>query len=112
MKKTSPENYPSENVVQESSNGETNGRMTFSRFNPNARITEGMIRRPRREPTSHKNPRMQVGPTWDYLFMQIIVGLIEILVPLAFIVGMTYWRAPWLFWAVLHFLRGEQIFHF
>jgi len=52
------------------------------------------------------------GPTWGHLFGQIIIGVIEILIPLAFIVGMIYWRAPWLFWAIVHFLRGEPILNF
>ena len=52
------------------------------------------------------------GPTWGHLLGQIIIGLIEILIPLAFIVGMIYWRAPWLFWAIVHFLRGEPILNF
>ena len=63
--------------------------------------------------TSRKpqNQNRQYGPTWGYLFGQIILGFVEILIPLGFIVGMIYWRAPWLFWAVIHFLRGEPIFH-
>jgi hypothetical protein len=27
-------------------------------------------------------------------------------------VGMIYWRAPWLFWTIVHFLRGEPILNF
>ncbi len=52
------------------------------------------------------------SPTWGYLLRQIVVGLIEIAIPLGFIVGMVYWRAPWLFWAVVHLLRGEPVFRF
>jgi len=52
------------------------------------------------------------SPTWGYLLRQIVVGLIEIAIPLGFIVAMIYWRAPWLFWAVVHLLRGEPVFHF
>ncbi len=47
--------------------------------------------------------------TWGHLLGQITLGIAEILIPLAFIVGMVYWRAPWLFWAVVHFFRGEPI---
>jgi hypothetical protein len=52
------------------------------------------------------------GPTWGYLFGQIAIGLVEILIPLAFILALVYWRAPRLFWAVVHLIRGEPLFHF
>ena len=51
-------------------------------------------------------------PTWGHLIGRILLGLAEILIPLAFIVGMIYWRAPQLFWAVVHFLSGEPILNF
>lgn len=65
-------------------------------------------------PTREKSRRQgqSTAPTWVHLFGQIIVGIIEILIPLGFIVGMIYWRVPWLFWAVVHFLRGEPILNF
>ena len=53
--------------------------------------------------------RASTQPTWGYLLGRIILGFAEILIPLAFIVGMVYWRAPQLFWAVVHFLSGEPI---
>ena len=84
------------------------------RFDPNVRITEAMMWH---SPDACAGKRLQKvgsleGPTWGHLLGQIIIGLIEILVPLAFIVGMIYWRAPWLFWAIVHFLRGEPILNF
>ena len=85
---------------------------TWSRFNPDVRITEGMMWHRPSKKTSRKPQNRQYGPTWGFLFGQIILGLVEILIPLGFIVGMIYWRAPWLFWAVIHFLRGEPILHF
>ena len=68
----------------------------------------------RRQASRQKNHKQKAdpGPTWGHLLGQIIVGVIEILIPLAFIVGMIYWRAPWLFWAVVHFLIGEPILNF
>jgi hypothetical protein len=94
--------------------GEAGDQATLCRFDPNVRITEAMKWHPPERPTIRKphNWSPYTGPTWGHLFRQIIVGVIEILIPLAFIVGMIYWRAPWLFWAVVHFLRGEPIFHF
>jgi hypothetical protein len=89
-------------------------KVIWSRFNPDVRITEGMMWHPPPKKISRKprNQNRQSGPTWGYLLGQIILGLVEILIPLGFIVGMVYWRAPWLFWAVVHFLRGELILHF
>lgn len=55
--------------------------------------------------------RASTQPTWGHLLRQIILGIAEILIPAAFIVGMVYWRFPWLFWAVVHFFRGEPILH-
>jgi hypothetical protein len=40
------------------------------------------------------------------------LGFAEVLMPLAFILGMMYWRAPWLFWAMIHLLKGEPLFRF
>jgi hypothetical protein len=87
-------------------------KLTWRRFNPDVRITEGMMWHPVRKKASRKPQYRQSGPSWGFLFGQIILGLVEILIPLGFIVGMIYWRAPWLFWAVIHFLRGEPILHF
>jgi len=89
-------------------------RVTWSRFNPDVRIAEGMMWHPPRKPTARKSHdyNHSSGPTWGYLFGQIVLGFAEILIPLGFIVGMIYWRAPWLFWAAIHFLRGEPILHF
>ena len=88
--------------------------LTWSRFNPDVRITEGMMWHPPSKKTSRKfqNQNRQSDPTWGFLFGQITLGVVEILIPLGFIVGMIYWRGPWLFWAVIHLLRGEPIFHF
>jgi hypothetical protein len=97
-----------------SPHAEADGRATLRRFNPDVRITEAMrwhsADKPARKKRHNQNPN--TGPTWGHLFRQITVGVIEILIPLAFIVGMIYWRAPWLFWAVVHFLRGEPILNF
>jgi hypothetical protein len=97
-----------------SQRNEIGRQVTWSRFNPDVRITEGMMWHPPGKKASRKsqNQNPQSGPTWGYLFGQIVLGLVEILIPLGFIVGMIYWRAPWLFWAVIHFLRGEPILHF
>lgn len=88
--------------------------MTYKRFDPNARITQEMMWRPKERATTSipRNPGAHFAPTWSSIFKQILVALIEILIPMAFIVGMLYWRAPWLFWAVVHFFRGEPIIHF
>ncbi|MGA2480022.1 MAG: hypothetical protein ABSG63_14820 [Spirochaetia bacterium] len=100
-------------TIQASRNDEIGG-VAWSRFNPDVRITEGMMWHPPRKLTlrRHHNQNAQAGPTWGHLFGQIVVGFIEILIPLAFIAGMIYWRAPWLFLAVVHFFRGEPIIHF
>jgi hypothetical protein len=89
-------------------------QLSWSRFNPNARITEGMMWHPRGKKTLRRpqNQSRQSGQSWGYLFGQIVLGLVEIAIPLGFIVGMIYWRAPWLFWAMIHFLHGELILHF
>ena len=88
MQKTRFENCQNERSVQESSHGVTNRGMTYTRFDPNARITEGIMRHPEKEPTSRRRrPCARVGPTWGYLIGQIIIGMIEVLIPLAFIVG-------------------------
>ena len=99
---------------QLSQHDEIDKKVTWSRFNPDVRITEGMMWHPPRKKALRRpqNQNRQSGPTWGYLFGQIILGIVEILIPLGFIVGMIYWRAPWLFWAVIHFLRGEPILHF
>ncbi|MGA2477668.1 MAG: hypothetical protein ABSG63_02830 [Spirochaetia bacterium] len=93
---------------------EADGRATLRRFDPDVRITEAMRWHSAEKPASKKrhNQTSNTGPTWGHLLGQVIVGVIEILIPLAFIVGMIYWRAPWLFWAVVHFLRGEPILNF
>ena len=93
-------------------NDEIGKKLTWRRFNPDVRIAEGMMWHPPRKKTSQNPQNRQSGPTWWFLFGQIILGLVEILIPFGFIVGMIYWRAPWLFWAVIHFLRGEPILHF
>ena len=93
---------------------EVDKKVTLRRFNPDVRITEEMIWQPLDRPKTREvhNHACQTGPTWSHIFWQITAGIIEILIPLAFIVGMIYWRAPWLFWAVVRFLSGEPIFHF
>jgi hypothetical protein len=73
-------------------------KLTWSRYNPDVRVTEGMMWHPSRKKTSRNPKNRQSGPTWGFFFGQIILGLVEILIPLGFIVGMIYWRAPWLFW--------------
>ena len=93
-----------------SPHAEADGRATLRRFDPDVRITEAMRWHSADKPTRKK--RHVTGPTWGHLLGQILLGLIEILIPLGFIVGMIYWRAPWLFWAVVHFLRGEPILNF
>ena len=99
---------------QPSHHNEIGKKATWSRFNPDVRITEEMMWRSPRKRTLRKprNQNLPSGPTWGYLFGQIILGFVEILIPLGFIVGMIYWRVPWLVWAVIHFLRGEPILHF
>ena len=89
-------------------------RATSRRFDPDARVTDAMRWRPTERPAMQKQHNLTpvAGTTWGHLFGQIFIGMIEILIPLAFIVGMIYWRAPWLFWAVVHFLRGEPVVHF
>jgi hypothetical protein len=97
-----------------STHAEAGGGTTASRLDPDARITETIIWNSSNKQTG-KKPRCgssSTGPTWGHLLGQIIIGVIEILIPLAFIISMIYWRAPWLFWAVVHFLRGEPIFNF
>jgi hypothetical protein len=85
-----------------------------SRLEPQAQITNAMMWHSPDKPTRKKSRSRgpSTGPTWGHLLGQIIIGVVEILIPLAFIVGMIYWRAPWLFWAVVHFLRGEPILNF
>lgn len=99
---------------QPSHHNEIGKKVTWSRFNPDVRITEGMMWHPARklEPRKLYNQNRQSGPTWGFFFGQIIFGFVEILIPLGFIVGMIYWRARWLFWAVVHFFRGEPILDF
>ena len=99
---------------QLSRNNEIGAQVAWSRFNPHARITEGMTWHPRGKNAlqRRRNQNHQSGQSWGYLFGQIILGIVEIAIPLGFIVGMICWRAPWLFWAVIHFLRGEPILHF
>ena len=93
---------------------EADERAMPRRFDPDARITDAMRWHPTDRPAAqrHHSQIPGAGPTWDHLFGQIFIGMVEILIPLAFIVGMIYWRAPWLFWAVVHFLRGEPVVHF
>lgn len=88
--------------------------MNWRRFDPNVQITEGMTwhRLQRQTGLKARGRNPQGAPTWGFLFRQILIGLIEVLIPLAFILGMIYWRAPWLFWAMIHFLRGEPVFNF
>jgi hypothetical protein len=96
------------------SRAEVDRLSTLRRLDTDSRIPEAMMMRSPDKPT-RKKPRRQgpdTGPTWGHLFGQIIIGVIEILIPLAFIVGMIYWRAPWLFWTIVHFLRGEPILNF
>jgi hypothetical protein len=87
---------------------------SWYRFNPNVQVTEDMMWHPPQEPMrrrSHdRNP--QPEPTWASLFQQVVLGFVEVLMPLAFILGMIYWRAPWLFWAMIRILRGEPVFRF
>ena len=56
----------------------------------------------------------ELGPywrqSWRHLIGQILLGLAEIAIPIAFVAGFVYWRWPWLFWAAVHFLKGEPIF--
>ena len=89
------------------------GQASLRHFGPGGGNTVAMSRHSaykRAGKNQHSNPH--TGPTWGHLLGRIFLGLIEILIPLAFIVGMTYWRAPWLFWAVVHFLKGEPILNF
>jgi hypothetical protein len=81
---------------------------------PDTRIPEAMIMSSPDNAINKKphKPGASTGPTWGHLLGQIIIGVVEILIPLAFIVGVIYWRAPWLFWAVVRFLRGEPILNF
>ena len=99
-------------TAQLSQDSEFGKKVTWSGFNPDVRITHGMMWHPPGKKALRKPQNRQYGPTWGFLFGQITLGLVEILIPLGFIVGMIYWRAPWLFWAVIHFLRGEPILHF
>ena len=59
-----------------------------------------------------QNRKCQQGPAWTSLFWQVVLGLVEVLMPIAFVIGMIYWRAPWLFWAMIRLLRGEPLFRF
>ena len=86
----------------------------WRRFNPNVKVTENMMWHPPRElmQRSFRNQNPQKEPTWASLFWQVVLGFAEVLMPLAFILGMMYWRAPWLFWAMIHLLKGEPLFRF
>ena len=108
------EKSPPEGTAKESQQIDTGKEVTRSRFDPAVRVTEAMRWHSADKPARKKrhNQNSNTGPTWGHLLGQILVGLIEILIPLAFIGGMIYWRAPWLFWAVVHFLRGEPILNF
>lgn len=105
---------PQERAGPTSSPAEPGERAIPCRFDANARITEAMMWHSPDTPTRKKPHKVgpDIGPTWGHLRRRIIVGGIEILIPLAFILGMIYWRAPWLFWAAVHFLRGEPILNF
>ena len=107
-------NKPQPGAINVRPRAEANERAIPRRFNPDARITDAMGWHPTDKPATQKHHSQisDAGPTWGHLFGQIFIGMIEILIPLAFIVGMIYWRAPWLFWAVVHFLRGEPVVRF
>jgi hypothetical protein len=49
-------------------------------------------------------------PSWGQLIGRVALGLVEVLIPLAFVAAMVYWRAPWLFRAIAHFFAGESPF--
>ncbi len=51
-------------------------------------------------------------PGWGPVWRRVLLGIVEILIPVLFIVGFVYWQAPWLFWAVVRFFRGEPIIGF
>ena len=97
-----------------SPHAEVDGLATQRRLDTDTRIPEAMIMSSPDNAINKKphKPGASTGPTWGHLLGQIIIGVVEILVPLAFIVGVIYWRAPWLFWAVVRFLRGEPILNF
>jgi len=96
------------------SNWEVDKKAALRRFNPDVQITAEMMWHPLARAVTRKdhNHYSPTRVTWGHLFRQIVLGVIEILIPVAFIVGMIYWRAPWLFWAAVHFLRGEPVFNF
>ena len=89
-------------------------RALIGRFNPNVVITNEMMWHPPMDKTTRRSQKQKPGgePAWGQLLKQVVVGVIELLIPLSFIIGMIYWRVPWLFWAVVHFLRGEPVFRF
>jgi hypothetical protein len=97
-----------------SPHAEVDGLATLRRLDTDARITDAMMWHSPDNAINKKphKPGASTGPTWGHLLGQIIIGVVEILIPLAFIVGVIYWRAPWLFWAVVRFLRGEPILNF
>jgi hypothetical protein len=97
-----------------SSHAKADGRATVNRFDRGVQITDSARWHPagNRARLEHQTQNSCAGPTWNHLLGQIIVGAIEILIPLAFIGGMIYWRVPWLFWAMVHFLKGEPILTF
>ena len=105
---------PHTGAIQVPPLAKTGERAIPRRFNPDARITDAMRWHPTDRPATQKHHSQisGAGPTWGHLFGQIFIGMIEILIPLALIVSMIYWRAPWLFWAVVHFLRGEPVVRF
>jgi hypothetical protein len=87
---------------------------SWCRFNPNVRVTEDMMWHAPQELMRRKSQDRdsQKEPTWASLFRQVVLGFFEVLMPLAFILGMIYWRAPWLFWAMIRLLKGEPLFRF
>ena len=105
---------PQECTVPASIAFELGKRAIPCRFDPNVRIAESMMWHSPDRRTGKKPHKVEpyTGPTWSHLFWRIIIGGIEILIPLAFIVAMIYWRAPWLFWAAVHLLWGEPILKF
>jgi hypothetical protein len=88
--------------------------VSWRRFDPNVQVTECMTWLGLQKQTRHRplGRRPETGPTWGSLLRRVVFGLVEVLVPLAFIIGMVYWRSPWLFRALMHFLRGEPVFNF
>jgi len=62
-------------------NDEIGKKLSWGRFNPDVRIAEGMMWHPPRKKTSQNPQNRQSGPTWGFLFGQIILGLAEILIP-------------------------------